>query len=225
MSIAPALLADGQVVVAGKSRVVYLLNGSDLGGIGGQQVALPSGCTGDIDGGTAIVGTTVYLPCLAGIIAVEVTQSPAALHIGWNSRVGGGPPIVAGGLIWTISRSGTLYGLDAATGKVQQQGTVGLPANHFPTPSVGDGYLLAANAEHVVAFKTTSAAAIATTTTSTTTPSTTTTNHPSQHSAVAAPSTGGSVSSGAIAAIVAGVILILAFGTWLVWRRRAHRTP
>jgi hypothetical protein len=30
--------------------------------------------------------------------------------------------------------------------------TVGAPANHFPTPSVGDGLLLAASAEHVVAL-------------------------------------------------------------------------
>ena len=34
MSVAPALLPDGQVVLAGKSRIVYLLNGADLGGIG-----------------------------------------------------------------------------------------------------------------------------------------------------------------------------------------------
>ena len=225
MSIAPALLSDGQVVVAGKSRIVYLLNGSALGGIGGQQATLPSGCTSDIDGGTAVVGTTVYLPCLSGIIAVGVTQSPAALHIEWDARVGGGPPIVAGGLIWTISQTGTLYGLDATTGKVQQQATIGVPANHFPTPSAGDGYLLATNAQHVVAFSTTSATATtAPTTTSPPTTSTTTTNHSSQH-AGAAPSDTGTLSAGAIAAIVAGVVLVLALAAWLVRRRRVRRSP
>ncbi|HJZ27691.1 MAG TPA: PQQ-binding-like beta-propeller repeat protein, partial [Streptosporangiaceae bacterium] len=40
MSIAPALLPDGQVVLAGKSRIVYLLNGAHLGGIGHQQATL-----------------------------------------------------------------------------------------------------------------------------------------------------------------------------------------
>ena len=40
MSTAPALLPDGQVVLAGKSRIVYLLNGCALGGIGGQQATL-----------------------------------------------------------------------------------------------------------------------------------------------------------------------------------------
>jgi outer membrane protein assembly factor BamB len=152
MSIAPALLPDGQVVLAGKSRIVYLLNGAHLGGIGHQQATLGSACGGDIDGGGAVVGMTVYLPCVAGIIAVRATSSPPALHLLWSSGTGGGPPIVAAGLVWTIGQNGVLYGLDPATGKVRQQVTVGMPASHFPTPSVGDGLLLAASAERVVAF-------------------------------------------------------------------------
>jgi polyvinyl alcohol dehydrogenase (cytochrome) len=221
MSIAPALLSDGEVVLAGKSRIVYLLNGSDLGGIGGQQAALPSGCADDIDGGTAVVTSTVYLPCLAGVIAVEATRSPAALHIEWNSHVGGGPPIAAGGLIWTISLTGTLYGLDATTGRVQQRASIGVPANHFPTPSVGDGYLLAANAHHVVAFKTTSATA----TTSPTSTESTTPNRSKQHSAIVTHSNTGTESWGATVAIVAGVVLVVGSGLWLYWRRRVRRSP
>jgi outer membrane protein assembly factor BamB len=152
MSIAPALLPDGQVVLAGKSRIVYLLNGAHLGGIGHQQATLGSACGEDIDGGVAVQGMTVYLPCVAGIIAVRATSSPPALHLLWSSGTGGGPPIVAAGLVWTIGQNGTLYGLDPATGRIRQQVTIGAPANHFPTPSVGDGLLLAASAEHVVAF-------------------------------------------------------------------------
>jgi len=52
------------VVLAGKSPVVYLLNGEHLGGIGKQEASLSSVCSNDIDGGSAIVGMTVYLPCL-----------------------------------------------------------------------------------------------------------------------------------------------------------------
>jgi outer membrane protein assembly factor BamB len=37
MSVAPALLSDGQVILTGKSRIVYLLSQAHLGGIGGQQ--------------------------------------------------------------------------------------------------------------------------------------------------------------------------------------------
>ena len=160
MSTAPALLPDGQVVLAGKSRIVYLLNGAHLGGIGGQQATLGDGshaivgsaCGNDIDGGIAVLGMTVYLPCTSGIIAVRVTPSPPGLHLLWSSGTGGGPPIVAAGLVWTIGQNGVLYGLDPATGQVRQQVAMGTPANHFPTPSVGDGLLLAACAENVVAF-------------------------------------------------------------------------
>ena len=152
MSTEPALLPDGQVILAGKSRIVYLLNGAHLGGIGGQQAALGPACGEDIDGGSAVVGMTVYLPCFSGIIAVRAARSPPALRLLWTSGTDGGPPIVAAGLVWTIGRSGTLYGLDPATGRVRQQAPIGVPANHFPTPSVGDGLLLAASAEHVVAF-------------------------------------------------------------------------
>ena len=152
MSAAPALLSDGQVIITGKSRIVYLLNGARLGGIGGQQAALGSACSEDIDGGVAVQGTTAYLPCVSGIIAVRAVKSPAALHLLWSARHGGGPAIVAAGLIWTIGQDGILYGLSPATGAVRQQASVGVPANHFPTPSLAGGLLLAASADHVVAF-------------------------------------------------------------------------
>jgi outer membrane protein assembly factor BamB len=152
MSIAPALLPDGQVLLAGKSRIIYLLSGAHLGGIGHQQATLGPACGQDIDGGVAVQGMTVYLPCLAGIIAVRATGSPPALHLLWSSGTGGGPPITAAGLVWTMGQNGTLYGLDPATGRIRQQVTIGAPANHFPTPSVGDGLLVAASAENVVAF-------------------------------------------------------------------------
>jgi outer membrane protein assembly factor BamB len=152
MSVAPVLLPDGQVLLTGKARIVYLLNGARLGGIGHQQATLGSACGADIDGGAAVMGTTVFLPCLSGITAVRVSASPPALHMLWSSGTGGGPPIVAAGLVWTIGQDGVLYGLDPATGKVRQQVTIGVPANHFPTPSAGDGLLLAACAGNVVAF-------------------------------------------------------------------------
>jgi len=152
MSAAPALLSDGQVILTGKSRIVYLLNRADLGGIGGQQATLGPACSQDIDGGVAVQGTTVYLPCTSGIIAVQAAKSPAALRLLWSSGTGGGPPIVAAGLVWTIGQNGILYGLDPATGAVRQQASIGVPANHFPAPSAADGLLLAPSADRVVAF-------------------------------------------------------------------------
>ena len=154
MSTAPVLLSDGQVMLAGKSRIVYLLNGAHLGGIGNGEANLGSACADDIDGGSAQVGSVVYLPCVAGPVAVRYTNSPATLKILWRSTVGGGPPLYAAGLVWTIGQNGVLYGLNPSTGSVRQQVSVGTPANHFPTPSVGDGLFLVPSAYRVDAFAT-----------------------------------------------------------------------
>ncbi|MCU1363110.1 MAG: hypothetical protein JWM55_938 [Acidimicrobiaceae bacterium] len=153
VSTVPTLLADGQVVVAGKSPNVYLLNGSHLGGIGHPEATLSGACGNDIDGGASVVSSTVYLPCLNGPVAVQVSRSPPSLRVLWRASVGGGPPIVAAGLVWTEGQNGSLYGLSPTTGAVRQQASVGSPANHFSTPSVGDSLLLATSASQVVAFR------------------------------------------------------------------------
>ena len=153
VSTVPTLLADGQVVLAGKSPNVYLLDGSHLGGIGHPEATLTGTCSNDIDGGAAVVNNIVYLPCLNGPVAVQVSSSPPGLRVLWRASVGGGPPIVAAGLVWTEGQNGVLYGLSPATGAVRQQASVGTPANHFPTPSVGDSLLLATSANQVVAFR------------------------------------------------------------------------
>ncbi len=155
LSDEPALLSDGQVVATGKSGNVYLLNAARLGGINGQESTIASGCGNDLDGGSTIHGTTVYLPCLSGPVAVRVTSQPATIKVLWRASVGGGPPILAGGRLWTIDTSGNLYGLNPNSGAVLQKANVGAPANHFPTPSVGDGLLLVTNATQVVAFRAT----------------------------------------------------------------------
>jgi outer membrane protein assembly factor BamB len=217
ISTAPALLADGQVVAAGKARIVYLLNGSSLGGIGGQQAQLRAACGDDIDGGVAVVDSTVYLPCLSGPIAVQVSDSPAGLHLLWSASVGGGPPVVAAGLVWTIGSDGVLYGLNPSSGAVQQHATIGAPANHFPTPSFGAGLLVAPSADQVVAFSASSAPAPTTTTTTTTTatPSSTTlttTTVPTVHSSGANP--------WVVAAAIVVAVVVLGVLLWFFRRRR-----
>jgi len=224
MSTAPVLLPDGQVILAGKSRIIYLLDGGHLGGIGhqqatlggGQQTIIGSACSDDIDGGSAVVGMTVYLPCLAGIIAVRATSSPPALHLLWSSGIGGGPPVVAAGLVWTIGQNGVLYGLDPATGKVRQQVTIGVPANHFPTPSVADGLLLAPSAENVIAFDA-PAADTAPGTTPTASPGPPTSSPP--RAAPASPAHGQAIGLAAI--VVAGLVILGGLG-WFVRRQRAR---
>ncbi len=217
LSMAPALLADGRVVIAGKSRLVYLLDGRHLGGVGGETARATSSCADDTDGGGAVVGTTVYLPCLSGIIAVSATASPPGLETRWSSRNGGGPPIVAAGRVWTIGRDGTLDGLDPATGKVVQQTHVGTPANHFPTPSVGDGLLLAASATRVIAFHATPAAGSATTAT-TTAAATGSTAAPTTTVTRSSTASRGLGPVAIVALVVAGLVVV--GGGLLVWRRR-----
>ena len=135
--------------------------------------------------------------CTSGIIAVRAVKSPAALQLLWSSGTGGGPAIVAAGLVWTIGQNGALYGLNPATGRVAQQASIGVPANHFPTPSAADGLLLAASADQVVAFP---AAA-----------------HPPAASPSQAPKR---VAAAGIAVGVVGCLVVIGAAVWLGRRRR-----
>lgn len=220
LSTAPALLDDGEVVAAGKDGSAYLLNNAHLGGVGGEQSSLAGACAQAIDGGTAIAGTTVYLPCLSGTVAMQVSSNPAGLRLLWRASDGGGPPIVAAGLVWSIGQNGTLYGLSATTGRPVEQSNVGVPASHFPTPSVGDGLLLASGANDVVAFFVTPNSAAAGTTTSSvaTTSTAIRAATPTQRRAA------GGTPAGAIAAVVLGALALVGGGLWL-WRRRRPGSP
>jgi LPXTG-motif cell wall-anchored protein len=214
LSTAPALLDDGEVVGAGKDGTAYLLDGAHLGGIGGQQSSLTSACAQGIDGGAAIVGTSVYLPCLSGPVALQVSSDPPGIRVLWRASAGGGPPIAAAGLVWSIGQNGTLYGLSSTTGAVEEQARIGAPANHFPTPAVGGGVLLAAAATNVVAFHVATNSAGAGTTTSSA-PATTTTRSASPKP----PAATGGTPTGVIVAIVLGALAVAGGSLWW-WRRR-----
>jgi outer membrane protein assembly factor BamB len=213
-----ALLPDGQAIAASKSRTAFLVNTQSLGGIGGQQAELADACSTVIDGGLAVVGSVAYLPCLGGPIAVQVSDSPAGLRLLWSSSVGGGPPIVAGGLVWSIGSNGVLYGLNPSTGAVTEQTTIGVPANHFPTPSIGAGLLLAPSSNRVLAFSASTATASTPTTTTTTTTTTTFSRATTTSSAPTEQPRG--AKPWVIAAAIAGGLVVLATASWLLRRRR-----
>ncbi len=152
-STAPALLPNGTALQVGKNQTAYLVNQADLGGNTGTGIATASVCPGTIaGGGDAVVGSVVYVPCENGLQAVQTNPSPASVSVLWTDASGaGGPAISAGGLVWSIGGN-SLYGINPATGATVKQLTVGGQANHFPTPSVGDGLLLAPASKQVIAF-------------------------------------------------------------------------
>jgi polyvinyl alcohol dehydrogenase (cytochrome) len=150
-SAAPAVLPNGLIVQAGKSRTIYLLR-SSLGGIGHQLQQKTNECGADFDGGVAFSGGTVYLPCEAGVMAVLTNATHHTMKVLWQTSSGaGGPPILAGGLVWSMG-GGNLYALSAKSGNIVEQFSVGSSATDFPTPSVGDGRLYATSADQVHAF-------------------------------------------------------------------------
>ena len=179
------------------------------------------GCGNDIDGGSAR-GRHDHLRPLperpdrrAGRL---LTADPAI----WSASVGGGPPS------WPPAWSGPSVRTASSTGWTshgpsQPTGPFGVPANHFPTPGIGDGLLLAPASDQVVAF--TDGSTTTTTTTlrppSTTAPAGVGTG---THHGVAAETSGG-LPAGALAAIAVGGAAILGLLAWLIRRRRRVSPP
>ena len=111
-----------------------------------------------------------------------------------------------------------LYGLNPSTGAVRDRATIGVPANHFPTVSVGAGLLLAPATDRVVAFSAPTAGATAPTTTTTPASTTTSGGRATATSAPAARRNG--ASPWGIAAAVVGALAVVSGVGWLLLRRR-----
>jgi polyvinyl alcohol dehydrogenase (cytochrome) len=135
----PAVLGD-RVLAVGKRGVGYLLDTARLGGIGGQLTGAPI-C--NAFGGSAVSGSTVYVPCADGTRAVDINPT-GGLTVRWSAPVpADGSPVVGGGAVWvTDTDHGILYALDPGTGTPRAQIAVG-PLPHFAsaTLSVNHAYL------------------------------------------------------------------------------------
>ena len=146
------MLVDGFVFQVGKTDIAYLLRQGHLGGEEGEVASLPM-CSGDPDGGRALEGSVVYVPCPNGVTAVKVSTKAPYLKQLWTDNDGaGGGPIIADGLVWTIGGDNAVHGLDPANGDQVVSIPFGGYVNHFPTPSVGDGLLLLSGTDKVFAF-------------------------------------------------------------------------
>ena len=150
-STTPTLLPNGLVFEVGKARTAYVLRQSSLGGVGGQVASSPGFCGSEAFGGSADLNGTLFVPCGDGLRAVQPTASaPTAL---WRAASGvHGSPIVAGGLVWSIS-SGTLYALDASNGATVQQFAIGSSPSSFPSPAAADGLVIAPSANQLHAIR------------------------------------------------------------------------
>jgi hypothetical protein len=146
----PALV-NGFVFQIGKTDNAYLLRQGQLGGEDGE-VASHSVCRGVPAGGHAVMGSIVYVPCPNGVTAVKVSTKPPYLKQLWSDNDGAaGGPIIGDGLVWTIGDN-AVHGLNPANGQQDLSIPIGASANHFPTPSVGDGLLLVPGTDEVFAF-------------------------------------------------------------------------
>ena len=148
-STAPILLPGGLVFEIGKQGIGYLL--SRLGGVGGPAYSA-SVCSGSWGGGIYDNGV-IYVACADGLHALALNGQTFAPLPGWSVNSSAiGPPIVAGGLVWSADyNSGTLYGLNPQTGATGFSANLGT-FDHFASPSAAGGRLFIANGAQVTAF-------------------------------------------------------------------------
>jgi outer membrane protein assembly factor BamB len=148
-SVGPALLGGGRVFAIGKEGVGVILSTANLGGIGGQL--FQANVCSSAFGGTAYRAPLLFVPCTDGLVALRVNGNSFAT--GWKSdSFNAGPPIIAGGAVWSIDiDSGTLTAFAPDGGRVLTTQSLG-SVTHFATPSAGGGRLFAPADTQVIAF-------------------------------------------------------------------------
>jgi len=147
-SVGPTLIGGNRMFVIGKEGLGLILSTTHLGGTGGQLGAQPVCGTGAF-GGLAYLAPVIYVPCSDGIHALRISGNSFSEI--WNAGSFVGPPIVSGGVVWTIDGDATLHGYAAGSGA--SVATVALGSvTHFPTPAAGGGRLFAPADTRVVAF-------------------------------------------------------------------------
>lgn len=159
-SAGPELLPGGVVFQAGKNGTGYLI---DTATMSSGAPALYSGkvCGGSGSfGGDAYAGGVIYIACTSGVQALSYSGSARTFTPLWQGpKDAFGPPIVSGGLVWSVATGGfsgggtKLYGLDPATGHPTYTERLPSPvADHFASPSAGGGRVLVATGASVSAF-------------------------------------------------------------------------
>jgi outer membrane protein assembly factor BamB len=147
-SVGPTLLGGDRMFVIGKEGLGLILSTSQLGGTGGELFA-KAVCSSGAYGGLAYRAPVVYVPCENGLYALPVAGN--SFSVAWHTTSSAGPPIVAGGVVWSIDSGGVLHGYAPDSGAPVASVDLG-SSTHFPTPAAGGGRLFAPADTKVVAF-------------------------------------------------------------------------
>ena len=149
-STAPALLPDGLIFQIGKQGIGYVLDGSRLGGTGGE-LASADLCEGGF-GGDAVDGSTIVFSCYTSLRAADVTAT-GQIHIVWSvTGYAAGPPIIAGGVVWDVSRAGLLSGFRLSDGKSVFSAATGPVVTDFPSLTASGSRLIVPEGSKIVSY-------------------------------------------------------------------------
>jgi outer membrane protein assembly factor BamB len=154
-STAPALLPDGLVFQVGKQGIGYVLNGSHLGGTGGELTSA-NVCEGGF-GGDAVDGSTVVFSCYQSLRAIQITPgvhgAAPSLRVLWTvTGKNPGPPIIAGGVVWDLSGKGALAGYRLSDGRSVFTAQTPAPDTDFPSLSASGTRLVVPEGTKVVSY-------------------------------------------------------------------------
>lgn len=153
-STAPAMLPGGLIFQVGKEGVGYVVNGTRLSGTGGQ-LASSNVCEGGF-GGDAVTGNRVVFSCFNSLRAISVTRGrnggrPTIRKL-WTVNVSPGPPIIAGGVVWDVSRDNALSGYRLSDGKTVFSTSTAPVGTDFPNLAASQSRLVVPEGRKVVCY-------------------------------------------------------------------------
>jgi outer membrane protein assembly factor BamB len=153
-STAPAMLPGGLIFQVGKEGVGYVLDGNRLGGTGGQ-LASSNVCEGGF-GGDAVIGRKVVFSCFSSLHAISVSlgkngRRPAIRRL-WSVSSSPGPPIIAGGVVWDVSKNNVVSGYRLSDGKTVFSRSTAPVVTSFPSLAASGTRLVVPEGRKVVCF-------------------------------------------------------------------------
>ncbi len=157
-STTPVLLPANRLFMIGKDGVGYVLGANHLGGLG-HPLASAKVCGGGF-GASAVSGTNVVVSCFDGLYAVRVQGGgghPTTLRTLWSASGQPGPPVIAGGVVWSVTRSGSdsghLLGYDLRTGRLRYQLATAPVVTSFPGLSASGTRLFVPEGARLVTYQ------------------------------------------------------------------------